>query len=32
MKCEAKLAYTSGSLGAREFLLDDEEEKFESFY
>lgn len=26
MKCEAKLAYTSGSLGAREFEFDDDEE------
>jgi hypothetical protein len=26
MKCEAKLAYTSGSLAAPEFLLDDEED------
>lgn len=25
MKCEAKLAYTSGSLAAPEFNLDDEE-------
>ena len=32
MKCEAKLAYTSGSLGAREFLLDDEEEICQSSY
>lgn len=27
MKCEAKLAYTSGSLGAREFEFDDDEEE-----
>ena len=26
MKCEAKLAYTSASLGAREFVLDDDED------
>ena len=26
MKCEAKLAYTSAGLNAREFLLDDDEE------
>ena len=26
MKCEAKLAYTSGSLAAPEFELDDDEE------
>ena len=32
MKCEAKLAFTSGGLGAPEFLLDDEEEICESFY
>ena len=26
MKCEAKLAYTSGSLGAPEFELDEDED------